>query len=97
MTSEPSRDYVVAALENAAWTFARTMPQTPHFYTLRKAWNQPVGFEDVVLYIREHGVRRRFGNTTYVYLDHGDWQYWTMGAHLAATILINRAKIAPSR
>jgi hypothetical protein len=95
LSSEPSRDDVVAALESVAWNFAKSMPHIPHWYTLRWDWKAKVPFEAVVTYIREHGSMRKFGSATLTYFDHG-WTYWTMGASLPATILINRAKIVPS-
>jgi hypothetical protein len=95
VTSSPTRDDVVKALETAIWTFAKTTPQTAYWYTLRQMWRHPVPFEAVVRYIRDHGVRRPFGGATYVYLDHAGWTYWTMGAPPQFTTLINRAKIAP--
>jgi hypothetical protein len=75
------------------WVFAKTMPQHPHEYTLRKHARSELEFEAVVAYIRECGVPERFGRATYIYLPVDDWKYWTMGAPLPATILINRARI----
>jgi hypothetical protein len=47
------------------------------------------------MHIRRHGYRARFGRVFYTYLD---WpvdgvlhQFWTMGASLEETIIINRA------
>jgi hypothetical protein len=87
---------VVAALLASEWTFAKSMPLYPHWYTLRKAWTAKVPFGEVVQYIRDHGVMRNFGGATYTYFDHDSWTYWTMGASLPDTILINRAKITPA-
>jgi SAM-dependent methyltransferase len=67
------------------------MPQNPHYYTLRKNWGDAPGFEDVVQYIRDHGYKIRFGRTDYTCLDINGQRYWTMGAPLAKTTLINRA------
>jgi len=39
------------------------------------------------------GYHQKWGKTTYTYLDIDGWQYWTMGAPLDKTILINRAAI----
>jgi hypothetical protein len=86
-------DEVSAALQQSAWIFAKTMPDAPHWYTLRKHWAQPVPFESVVGFIREHGYREQFGKSWYTRLDINGLKYWSMGAPLPATILINRAKI----
>jgi len=76
------------------WTFARTMPETPHEYTLRtKAPNENI-FERVVLHIREKGYKALFGSVEYTYLNIDEWKYWTMGEPLEHTTLINRAKLS---
>jgi hypothetical protein len=80
----------------AGWRDAKTMPKIPHAYTLRKNWEDQ-RFVDVVNYIREHGRVEEFRiyNTVkeYTYLYIGDYKYWTMGAPIEQTILINRARI----
>lgn len=85
-----------AFIEGSEWTFAKTMPQNPHEYTLRKkaaARGQEDEFEWFVMAIREVGYDGTYGRTTYKYLNIGEWKYWTMGAPLDQTILINRAKL----
>jgi hypothetical protein len=86
---------VEAALLLRRWIFAKTMPQNPHEYTLRKAWDADVPFEAVVQYIRDHGYDMKFGGRNYRCLDVGKHRYWTMGAALAQTTLINRAVNPP--
>lgn len=95
------------ALEHHVFRYARTMPQCPHWYTLRKTWadgERGAGelFERVVMYIRAHGYREQFGKSTFVRFDVNGMKYWTMGAKLhrytedgfePVTILINRALI----
>lgn len=78
------------------WRFAKTMPQVPHWYTLRKNWKGPADFEAVVQYIRERGYKMRWGRYNHTYLDIDGWRYWTMGAPLPETILINREEIKDS-
>jgi len=73
------------------WKFAKTMPQNPHEYTLRK--EKDVEFENAVIYIRENGKPRTFKGRRYICLDCGVHQYWTMGNPLPETILINRALV----
>ena len=45
------------------------------------------------MYIREHGYRQRWGPYNHHHIDLDGWKYWTMGAPLAETILINRARL----
>lgn len=79
-------------IATSKWKFAVTMRDTPHEYTLRRETQDEAGFEQFVMYIRHHGYQQTFGGVAYTYLDIDGWQYWTMGAPLEETILINRAK-----
>lgn len=74
------------------WIFAKTYAdKAPHEYILRKS---TVGgesdFEEAVKYIRKHGFKAKFWKSehTYLYLD-GKF-YWTMGAPINETIVLNR-------
>ena len=94
MTPEELTKY----LEAHEYRFAKTMPQIPHYYTLRKEWEDGKVFEEVVQAIRDLGEKRPWpappkkARYRYTYFDVGDWSYWSMGAPLEKTILINRAK-----
>lgn len=77
---------------NAHWIFARTMPENPHWYTLRKE-NPPEAFEAFVSFVRENGYREEYEGRWYVKFDLDGWSYWTMGAPLKETILINRREL----
>src|SRR4051794_9435310 len=90
ITPEEERSLVESALLAHRWRYAKTMPQFPHWYTLRTDWMDEALFERVVAYIRQHGYKRMFGRTTYTYFNIGEHKYWTMGSPLAETILINR-------
>lgn len=92
-----TKDFIVGALEAAYFTTAKTMPGIPHAYTLRQNWNnKDVTFDQAVQGIRDFGEPRHFYSKVYIYLDAGEWQYWTMGAPLKDTILINRARRQPN-
>jgi hypothetical protein len=84
------REEVELWLATARWQFAKTMPTTPHEYTLRK-WNDDDLFDKAVAFIRANGYVDVFGGRKYTYYDYAGHQYWTMGSPIAATILINRA------
>ena len=101
-----SYDEVTAILESKPYRFARTMPESPHWYTLWTNWTAD-GTEEartdeldrlwgrVVGYIRIHGVPELYvaprGYTWWgTYLYANDWKYWTMGSPVEQTILINR-------
>jgi hypothetical protein len=42
------------------WIFARTMPENPHKYTLRREWASDADFVRAVLFIREHAYQNLF-------------------------------------
>lgn len=81
-------------IEKQAWVFAKTMPDNPHEYVAR---NRAVGgdtdidFDFVVITIRANGYRKMFRGRAYVCFDVGPYRYWTMGAPIAKTTIINRA------
>jgi hypothetical protein len=77
----------------APWRFAKTMPDQPHEYTVRGE-TPDKEFHWFVLYIREHGHRTKYGGRYYAYLEVDAWRYWTMGAPVGATTIINRAKVS---
>ncbi|MBQ3628049.1 MAG: hypothetical protein II947_03340 [Bacteroidaceae bacterium] len=75
------------------WTFAKTMPFAPHEYIVRDKC--PLTDEEFVYFVdmqRRFGVKERWGkyNNPYLYID--DYKYWTMGAPIEETKVINRAK-----
>ena len=88
-------DDVRAFIASARWIFARTMPENPHWYTLRRE-NPAADFESFVRFIRENGYRSEFQGYWYIKFDIDGWTYWTMGAPLEETILINRSESSPA-
>lgn len=77
----------------AEWTFAKTMPQIPHWYTLRRKAQSSEEFSTFVQEIRFRGVQRPLGRRTFTYLHFDGWTYWTMGEPVEETTLINRARL----
>jgi len=98
MTTEQARRFVA----KSRWIFAKTMPRWPHWYCLRRD-ALLAGHEDeflaMVAFIREVGVVRpwprdaRVPRYHHTYLDLDGWSYWTMGAPVEETTLINRARV----
>lgn len=85
-----------SALIEHNWVFAKTMPKNPHWYTLRKHWPDPL-FRRVVEIMRAHGYTEVYRGWPYTMLDVNGFKYWTMGAPIDDTILINRKpKNAPA-
>jgi hypothetical protein len=78
-------------IEATDWTFAKTYAETwPHEYILRKNVNDHL-FVEFVEHIRKHGYEDWFYKKPITYFEEDGLVYWTMGAPLAETIIINRA------
>lgn len=82
-----------ASLLSKEYRFAKTMPDNPHWYTLRKSWGNDAEFDRVVANVRQFGYREKFRKTWYTMFDVNGLKYWTMGAPIRETILINRRPI----
>lgn len=88
--SNADLEFVRDLIARSRWVFAKTRAKfNPHHYMLRKECDD-AEFVRFVKLIRAHGVERRFGASTYVELDVDDHYYWTMGAPVRETILVNR-------
>ena len=81
------RDFVL----NVEWTFAKTMPEWPHEYIVRERVDEEL-FVTLVQHIRDYGYEGKFYSKTMTYYDEDDRVYWTMGAPLDETIIVNRCK-----
>lgn len=88
MDEDARRDFI----RRSRWQFAKTMPDKPHEYTLRK-WCDPGEFEDFVATVRREGYKDRYEGRTYTYLNVDGYRYWTMGASVRVTTVLNRARL----
>lgn len=77
---------------SAEYVFAKSMPYLPHSYTVRDWWTNQDAFKEAVQFIRDKGVKERFGKRYFVYWYCAGYKYWTMGSPIQQTKLINRAK-----
>lgn len=94
MNDEERFDRAAERLLKAKWIFAKTMPRHPHWYTLRKTWDNEE-FVETVMTIREMGYDRPFYSRLYRVLNMNGMRYWTMGNPIDIdgrweTTLINR-------
>lgn len=80
-----------AFVDGQAWTFAKTMPLWPHEYIVRERVAGAL-FEELVRHIRAHGQEGRFYEKVLVYFEDAGKVYWTMGAPLPETIIVNRCR-----
>ena len=81
------RDFV----DTAQWTFAKTMPEWPHEYIVRDRVDESF-FRALVCHIRAHGFEGRFYHSVLTYYAEDGLLYWTMGAPIEDTTIINRCK-----
>lgn len=79
------RDFV----DSVKWTFARTMPVWPHEYIVRERVDEGL-FVALVLHIRANGYEGKFYTRSMTYFDDRGLMYWTMGAPIEETIIVNR-------
>jgi hypothetical protein len=71
------------------WTFAKTMPEWPHEYIIRERVDKNL-FEQLVCHIRANGHEAAFYQETFIYFEEDGLFYWTMGAPISETTIINR-------
>ena len=92
---EIDRRWLEDQLRAAPYRFARSMPENPHFYTLRASWEAPEDFDRCALLIRNHGYSERYGRSSYTMYAFEGHKYWVMPGFKAGTFLINRKELAP--
>jgi len=77
-------------VEFCPWTFAKTYAATwPHEYIVRERVDESL-FVQLVEHIRAHGYEGKFYAKPITYFDDDGRVYWTMGAPVEETIIVNR-------
>ena len=79
-------------VDRETWTLAKTYADTwPHEYLVRDQVDEDL-FVQLVRHIREFGYEGKFYHQTYTYFEEEELVYWTMGAPITETIIVNRCK-----
>jgi hypothetical protein len=78
-------------IDSSEWTFAKTMPEWPHEYIVRGRMD-PSLFESLIRHIRTNGYEGKFYQQNITYFETDGMIYWTMGAPIDVTTIINRCK-----
>jgi hypothetical protein len=78
-------------IDTERWTFAKTMPDWPHEYLVRGKVDERL-FVTLVEHIRANGYQDRFYSRAITYFDSGGFTYWTMGAPVEETTIVNRCR-----
>jgi hypothetical protein len=88
---EWSVDHATAYIAGVRWRSSRP-PQPPHEYTIRD-WRPDLQrlFLAFAQLIQTRGVLKTWGDTIHAYLELDGLEYWTMGARVPETTVINRA------
>jgi hypothetical protein len=89
MSMQGFPDHLRAFVDGERWTFAKTMPEWPHEYIVRERVDETL-FEDLVRHIRAHGNEGRFYAKVRTYYEEAGMVYWTMGAPIEETTIVNR-------
>jgi len=82
-----------AFVDGETWTFAKTMPEWPHEYLVRERVDEDL-FVRLVVHIRSHGYEGRFYARPITYYEEAGLVYWTMGAPVDDTTILNRCRTA---
>ena len=78
-------------IDTEHWTFAKTMPDWPHEYLVREKVDARI-FVKLVEHIRANGYEGHFYRRAITYFDHDGLTYWTMGAPVEETTIVNRCR-----
>lgn len=77
-------------VDEVPWTFAKSYAETwPHHYIVRRQVDGKL-FAHLVEHIRRYGYEGRFYSKRMTYFEEDGLVYWTMGAPVDKTIIINR-------
>ncbi len=68
------------------------MPKWPHEYLVRERVRDKDHFVQLIEHIRSQGYEGTFYRMKITYYDEDGLTYWTMGAPIEETIIINRCR-----
>jgi hypothetical protein len=74
--------FVGDAFESMEWTFASTMQNNPHFYSIREKFSDNSTFLKIVSHIRYFGNLVEFEDIIYRVWTYKNQSYWTMPSDL---------------
>ncbi len=83
-------------VKNVSWRYAKTYAKkAPHEYVVKTYLDEEEQklFEELAIYIRENGYTKYFFSKAFIYLDIGNYSFWTYGDPIPDTIILNRAEI----
>lgn len=78
-------------INDEQWRFTNKLPDWPHEYLVRERVDRKL-FEQTVRHIRSYGYEGRFYYKEIRYYEEAGIVYWTIGAPLEETVIINRCR-----
>jgi SAM-dependent methyltransferase len=84
---------ILRYIRSNKWTFAKSMPQIPHWYLVRDETDSIEDFRFFTNFIRVYGYQQTFYKRTFTYFNMNGFKYWTMGAPVEETTILNRARV----
>ena len=86
-------DHHLVIISQLQFRVAKTMPEIPHEYTVRKPETE-AAYVALFSAIMERGVCEHWAGRSKQYLYPGDgWKYWAMTTELRESRVINRMRI----
>jgi len=83
----------ISAAQSFTWTYAKTMPLSPHEYIVRGKTADDETYFAMFRTIEERGELREWYDSKYQYLHPGDgYKYWKMTEDMSESIILNRAR-----
>ncbi len=77
-------------INSSNWIFAKNYAATwPHYYIVREKEDENL-FIQMVEHIRRFGYEGQFYKMKLIYFEEDGYVYWTMGAPIEETTIINR-------
>lgn len=80
-------------IDSFTWTFAKTMPENPHWYIVKKIVN-PEDYEKLFHFIFDNHSVEWFKGLPYKVVRLGAYKYWIMDDDIKQSNIINRALIS---
>ena len=80
-----------AFIAASRWTYAKTMPQWPHEYVMKRSDNA-ADFDEAARFIHRNGFPLNLLAKRQDYLDFDGWCYWAMGDPGGPDDIINRTR-----
>ena len=85
------KEELIYFMSRNRWIFAKTMRDQPHWYFVKHrldAADQQL-FVQLVIDIREFGIKEKYRGRYYTVLYYDIWKMWTMGDTLPNTYILN--------